>query len=274
MPTAYGLHPVHYREFRPEGEPRGTLVLIQGLGLSGSFWFSIPERLAGEGWRVLVIDNRGVGKTPIPARPYRMADLADDVATMLDDAKVFRAAVVGISMGGMIAQHVAIRHPDRVAGLGLLATTPGLPHGRLPRPGTIRTLMRSGTMLKRDNPKGLEEYARMLLPEHELPRAAELMGHWVPVLKSEPIKPQAFLLQLGAVMTHSTGAQLSTIKAPTHVVHGAEDVLVPPHNSRILARKIPGATHEELPRVAHSIPSLVPDVVERCLEALAPRMVV
>ena len=121
------------------------VVLIQGLGLSSTFWFDLPRRLTVEGaspCRVVVVDNRGVGRSDRPWGPYRMGQLADDVAAVLDAAGVARAFVVGISLGGMIAQHVALRHPGRVAGLGLLATTPGLPYGVIPPAATLWALLR------------------------------------------------------------------------------------------------------------------------------------
>jgi pimeloyl-ACP methyl ester carboxylesterase len=123
---------IHYEVHESHAGPGApAVVLIQGLGLSSRFWFDLPDRLRPK-WRVVLLDNRGVGRSDRPRGPYRMAAMADDVAAVLNAAGVQRACIVGISLGGMIAQHVALRHPARVAGLVLLATTAGFPHARLP----------------------------------------------------------------------------------------------------------------------------------------------
>ena len=105
---------IHYTEHGTRG--RGpAVVLIQGLGLSSRFWFDVPELLAHDphGPRyVLAIDNRGTGRSDKPRRLWTMGTMADDVVAVLDHAGVESAFVVGISMGGMIAQHVALRHPS------------------------------------------------------------------------------------------------------------------------------------------------------------------
>ena len=107
------------------GESRGpAVVLVQGLGLSSRFWFDQPARLSKH-QRVITLDNRGTGRSDKPRRPYRLPQMADDVARVIREANAGPAIVVGISMGGMIAQHVAMRHPKDVAGLVLIATTPG-----------------------------------------------------------------------------------------------------------------------------------------------------
>lgn len=129
---------VHYRVFGHEGP---AVVLVQGLGLSGRFWFTIPEDLARAGYRVVVPDNRGTGRSDLPSRPWPIGAMADDVAAVLDTEGVDLAVVVGIAMDGTIAPHVALRHPHRSDGLVLLATTCGLPHGKLPSARTLQVLL-------------------------------------------------------------------------------------------------------------------------------------
>src|SRR5580700_637459 len=172
MPYAVGARGarVHYQVV---GERGDWVVLLQGLGLSSRFWFEQPELLANDPKRprrVLVIDNRGAGKSDTPRPPYRMRQMADDVVAAMDAANVRRAVVVGISMGGMIAQHVALRHPQRVDGLVLIATTPGLPHGRLPGLRALATLVSLPLLLPRGGGKLL---AKILLPEAAMPDARE-----------------------------------------------------------------------------------------------------
>jgi len=194
-----------------------------------------------------------------------MATMADDVAAATSDAGIERAIVVGISMGGMIAQHVALRHAERVEGLVLLATTPGLPHGRLASPSALATLARlpflRGAEARRAS-------ASLLLPEKEIPRAAELLGRWAPAFAKDPIRPRTFFYQLGAILGHSTGERLPHLRIPTIVVAAAHDRLVPVAASRKIAELVPDAHFELLPDVGHSIPTLDGDVVRRMVVRL------
>ena len=258
--TASGGHRVHFREFGSRRDP--TLVLVQGLALDGRFWFELPERLASDPeqpWHVLVPDNRGTGKSDMPRRPWTMGDMADDVAAVLDAAGVRRAVVVGISMGGMISQQVALRHPARVEGLVLMATWPGLPHGKLPELRMVGDLVGSGLLQRRQ----IDAVARLLLPDHAVPQARELLADWFALMRAQPPRRRTFVGQFGAITTHSTGRRLDQIHVPVRVVHGAEDRLVPPRNSEILAAGIPGAELEVLPRIGHAIPLLDRQVVRR-----------
>ena len=241
------------------------VVLIQGLGLSARFWFDLPRRLTATGYRVVTLDNRGVGQSDCPRGPYTMARMADDVAAVLDAADIRSAHIVGISLGGMIAQHVALRHPERTAGLVLLATTPGLPHGRLPSPRNLAALLSLG-FARRDRPG--RALSRLLLSAKHLPRAREILVDWPAAMQDNPASLRAFTAQLAAVVGHSTGFRLKKIRCPTVVVAGADDILVPPHNGRILARLIPNAQLDVVPDCGHGIPLIDEEVVHRALEKL------
>lgn len=255
---------IHYRTLGESGPP---VVLIQGLTLSGRFWFDIPERLAKAGYRVFWLDNRGTGKSDaIKSRFLTMATLADDVVAMLDQENIGEATLVGISMGGMIAQHVALRHRERVTGLVLMATTCGLPHGVLPKLSTLAALFE--LPFRRGTPRAAELSANLLLPKRDHHRFAELFGKWPEAFLADPQRRATFFYQIGAVLTHSTGAKLGKLDLPVVVITGDEDALVPPRNSKTIARLIPNAELEVLAGVGHSIPSLDPDVVERALARL------
>jgi len=262
---------IHYQVTDPKGLPQRTVVLVQGLGLSSRFWFDLPARLAGDpevGARVVSIDNRGTGRSDKPRGPYRMARLADDVVSVLDALRIESADVVGISLGGMIAQHVALRRPERVSGLVLLATSPGLPHARLASPRILATLVSLAF-----SPRGKPSSAlpMLLLPPSHHHRIRELFAGWGEATREDALQIGPFFAQLAAASLHSTGFRLGKIRAPTVVVTGAEDVLIPPRNSEILARKISGAMLEVLPDVGHAIPMLDADVVARALLRLHDR---
>jgi 3-oxoadipate enol-lactonase len=268
MPFAVGPRGarIHYRVI---GEPNAgeNVVLVQGLGLSSRFWFEQPELLGNDPARprrVLTLDNRGTGKSDRPRPPYGMAEMADDVIAAMDAAGMRRAVIVGISMGGMIAQHVALRHPRRVDGLVLLATTPGLPHGRLPGVRALATLLALPFL----GARGTKILPHLLLAREHLANARELMREWPAALHEEQIPPLAFLGQLAAIVLHSTGFRLGTLDLPVIVVGAAQDVLVPPSCSKKLAELIPHAELELLADAAHGIPIADRDVVRRALERL------
>ena len=265
--TGSGDHRVHFRTFGSPANP--ALVLVQGLMLDGRFWFELPEQLATDPvqpWHVIVPDNRGVGRSGLPGRAWTMGDMADDVAAVLDVVGVTRAVIAGISMGGMISQQVALRHPERVAGLLLMATWPGLPYGRMPSLRTLGTLVDSAVR----KPKSIDPLAHLLLPERARPRATELLSGWIGLMRDAPPPRETFMRQFAAITTHSTGHMLERIDVPVQVVTGDEDRLVPPRNSEILARRIRGAGLEILPQVGHAIPLLDREVVHRNLARLRP----
>jgi pimeloyl-ACP methyl ester carboxylesterase len=191
--------------------------------------------------------------------------MADDALAVLDQAKVDRALVVGISLGGMIAQHVALRRPERILGLGLLATTPGLPQGRLPRARALLTLLARGLARGSAPTAGLPE---ILLSARDRPRAGELLAGWPEAFAADQRSLRGFLGQLAAAATHSTASRLQAIRCPTVIVAADEDVLQPPDNSRLLAQRIPHAHLEVLTGVGHAIPLGDPQVVARCLARL------
>lgn len=245
-----------------------TVVLLHGLGLSSLFWFDQPARLSQgtEPWRVVTIDNRGVGRSDRPFGSYAMATMGDDVAAVLDHAQIDRAFVVGISLGGMIAQHVALRHPNRVAGLVLVGTSAGFPHMRLPsatRLASFLALPFDGRL--RPHRHVAKSLARLLLSEKDIPRASELLAGWPGALRADPPPVRVCMSHLAAAVAHSTGSRLRRLSCPTVVVTGEDDGLLPVSNSRTLARLVPGAHLEVVPGAGHIVPASDPECVRRAL---------
>ncbi|MCA9587507.1 MAG: alpha/beta fold hydrolase [Myxococcales bacterium] len=252
MPFAESPHgPIHYRDVGAPGASH-AVVLIQGLGLSSRFWFDVPDKLGEDPdrpRRVLAIDNRGTGESARPRAPFSLGDMADDVARLLDHVGVESATVVGISMGGMIAQHVALRHPARVSGLVLMATTPGFVFGELPR---ARALGRLLTMpLRRRDRAGA--MGRLLLPRSQWSRSREILRDHQRAMAIDPPSGRTFALHVLAAARHLTAPRLGEVRCPTRVIAGAEDELIPPGNARAIARRIPGAQLDVLADVGHAI---------------------
>lgn len=271
MPFASSLAGVriHYEVHdSPSGSDRLPVVLIQGLGLSSRFWFDIPEQIAHDPKLprpAITLDNRGTGTSDRPRGIYRISTMAKDVFAVLDACRVQRAVLAGISMGGMIAMHAALMQPSRVAGLVLMATSAGVPHARLPTPPALGALL----LLPLVRSRRVRFVDRLLLPAHELDRAAEIFSRWPEAFRHDPLRPRTFFSQLAGAAMHSVGFRLSRITCPTVVVAGADDILIPPANARRIARRIPGAQLEVLARVAHAIPASVPRVVNDALGKLA-----
>jgi 3-oxoadipate enol-lactonase len=259
---------IHYQV---TGDSGPAVVLVHGLGLSSRFWFDMPETLANEPERprrIIAIDNRGTGRSDRPLGLWTTGVMADDVARVLDHAKVDSACVVGVSMGGMIAQSLALRHPSRVRGLVLLVTTAGFLTGALPRVSAVAQLC-SLPFRGRNAGRNL---ARLLLPESKLPRAREIFRHWPSAMHEERPVPKTFAAHLFAASTHFASPKLEKIACPAIVVAGKHDRLVPPRNSEVLARRIPGAELEVIDDASHGLFADDPDLVQRMLTRLEAKL--
>jgi 3-oxoadipate enol-lactonase len=246
-------------EVRGQGTP---IVLIMGLGLPGMTWHILADRLVDHGFMVIIPDNRGTGHSDAPLPPYSMAEMARDVTLVLDDVGVDKAMVCGVSFGGMLSQHVALNHPERVSGLLLAATTCGMPTGRFPSLEAIFLLLR---MVFASTTVTLDEAQRLFAhPEsrHKLP---ELFGRWEAVLDELPTPPWAVLGQLLAAATHHTGRALHRVKVPAFVVTGDSDFLINPHNSEIIADLIPGSRLCIVPKAGHIFIHEHPEALLDCL---------
>ncbi|MCA9671688.1 MAG: alpha/beta fold hydrolase [Myxococcales bacterium] len=255
-------------------ERRGSgplVVLIQGLGLPGRMWMGLPEGLLGMGYSVVTPDNRGTGGSDKPGPPYRMAALGDDIAAVIADVTGGRGAalVVGISLGGMIAQHVALRHPELVCGLILASTTCGLPRGKLPRFEVLWQLVRSGF----DSSAAARAMIQRRLAHPDTLRAQpSLFARWSKELASAPTPPRAFIGQMTAALGHNTGFRLRRIACPTEVLTGDTDEIVPAANSQLLARLIPDAELTVVPRTGHVFPMEEPLALPRAVQRLDARV--
>jgi 3-oxoadipate enol-lactonase len=246
MPFARnGTVKLHWESFG-EG-PAVLLVAGQGMTVDG-WWATIP--VLARSFRVIAFDNRDTGGSSRVPWPYSVAQMADDAVAVLDAAGEQRAHVYGISLGSLVAQAVALRHPDRVQALVLGASSAGGFAAYKPPPSSFAQtfLVRAGAMGPEEAewaavPYTYAEKTRRLHPE----RIAADIAHR---LKS-PAEPLAYLHQAAAVATHDTYARLNNMTAPTLVVHGEQDVFIPPANALVLAERIPGAELRLWPDASH-----------------------
>jgi pimeloyl-ACP methyl ester carboxylesterase len=249
-----------------EGGRGPALVLINGWSASGLAWPRAWVRELEEDFRVIRIDNRGSGYSRFAPVPFTMDDLADDVAAVLDELEHERAAVVGMSMGGMIAQEFALRHADRLTGLVLIATRPPAPAYAVPKGSSLMLDL----LVPPRKGESLETYFTRLWTLATGPgfaqREPELIAELVAQIVARPTPRVMLMHQLRAVNGWGHADRLRRINAPTAIVHGADDRLVHVLNGRRLAALMPAAAYHELEDVGHLPPVEAPD---RVLEAIA-----
>jgi 3-oxoadipate enol-lactonase len=234
-----------YYEISGEGEP---LLLIMGLGGHILDWgWVLPEKLA-EGRRVIVFDNRGAGRSDQPAGPYSIAEMANDTVGLLDALGVERADVFGVSMGGMIAQEMAVRHPERIGKLILGATSPGGDASVL-APPEVQAYLEPRLDLTLH--EALWWSAPAGFPQEFIDGHPDVVERKVQANMAYPSSLAAYEAQLAAYRAFEIGDRISEIRAPTLVMAGDSDILIPPENGRILAEKIPGAKFRTIEGAGH-----------------------
>lgn len=228
-----------------EGPP---LLMIPGLGATRVIFDPLVPLLL-TGFRVLVYDQRGVGASQLTPGPYTTEQLGDDAAAVLDGLEVERAMVLGASFGGMVAQQLAVGHPDRVRALVLAATGPGPAHlARAPDPAASAALLGKGARTPEEAYRlaCTVLYSRRFQEEH-----AEFIEEQVRDRARRPVAARAFQAQLAASAGHDVWDRLPSISAPTLVMHGSEDAVMPLANAELLAERIPGAMLEVFDGAGH-----------------------
>ncbi|MFT3976774.1 MAG: alpha/beta hydrolase [Sphingomonas bacterium] len=279
-------------EYESSGAPDAPAVLlIMGLGAQLLRWpAELVESLVERGYRVIRFDNRDVGlstkfdaagtpsmammaasrvfRRPLRA-PYSLADMAGDAAGLLDALEIGKAHIVGASMGGMIAQLFAARWPKRTLSLTSIMSSTGNPA----LPGA--SLQTMGLLLRRPRARDLEtvvahgvKVSKVLagsLPEDEARLAARYREE---VLRNH--HPAGFVRQMAAIIADGDRrARLKTIAAPTVVVHGSDDPLVPVAAGRDTAASIRGARLVEIPGMGHTMPPEVVPALVAAFESVA-----
>ena len=267
----------------PGGEP---LLLIMGLGMQLTGWpDELVQLLVSRGFRVLRMDNRDAGLSKgfdhlgvpsVPAAalrhalrlpvksPYGIADMAEDALGVLDAMGLTRAHICGASMGGMIAQHLAARHPQRVKSLALMMTTSGA--RRLPQAAWAVQRVLMSRPASNDTEAVVTHLMRVMRaigsPAYP-PEPADLRRR-LQAATRRAWRPQGTVRQLLAVAADGDrSALLPQITAPTHVIHGEADPLVPVPAGRDLVQRIRGATGDFIPGMGHDLPAaLLPRLAE------------
>lgn len=274
----------------PNGEP---LLLIMGLGMQMIAW---PDELVGDlvgrGFRVIRLDNRDAGlsdgfdqagvpnlawagmryamRLPVKA-PYGIADMAADTLGVIDALGLSRVHLCGASMGGMIAQHLAARQPGRVKSLTLMMTTSGARH--LPQPSARVRMALLSRPDGRDRAAIVRHLERVLgiIGSPGYPADPQALRRRLEASVARAWRPAGTARQLAAVMADGDrSALLSSIAAPTRVIHGKEDPLIPVASAHDLVAKIRGAALELVPGMGHDLPgALLPGFAKSIAENAA-----
>lgn len=239
-----------YYEVHGEGAP---LVLIMGIGYDATLWglHQVPE--FSKEFQVVAFDNRDVGRSSQASGPYTIADMADDVAGLMDGLHLDHAHMLGLSMGAMIAQEFALRYPNRLDKLILSGT--GAATGRAKfDPITV------WNFVKQHDPEGLTFAAQQFLWlfSTDFLRNHQAVDQTLAMLGSNPnpVSPEAYSRQTSAYVQHDSLDRVGKIKAPTLVITGERDRLTPPWIGRELADAIPGAKFQLIdgPGSSHVLP--------------------
>jgi 3-oxoadipate enol-lactonase len=227
-------------ELRGSRLRRGSpwLVLVQGLGFDRAGWEPVVGRLQRR-YRLVLIDNRGSGDSDPPTESFTVADMARDIVAVLDHAGIDRAHVLGLSLGGMIAQELAAGWPDRVDALVLAATTPGWPSG-YPMPPESVALLAQRTR-DRSHPETTRRHVTNALARRTAVEQPALVDRLVAHVLAHPTAGPSWAAQAAAGARYTNRGLHRRIRARTLVVHGDADTVVDPRNARLLAERIDGA---------------------------------
>jgi pimeloyl-ACP methyl ester carboxylesterase len=226
---------------------KGTILLLTGLGSKRLGWYKQLD-VFGRAYRTIALDHRDTGDSDAVTAGYTVADLADDAAALLAALGIARSHVVGISLGGFTALELAVRHPDQVAKLVLVSTSAG-GSARVAASAEILALLAPDPSLEIGE-RAIRDYSRIMAAEF-VAAHPEALDHAAENARYRPMSTEAYVRQLQATLAHDVVASLQQITAPTLVIHGDLDPLVPPANGTYLATHIQGARHVVYPGVGH-----------------------
>ena len=229
-----------YWDEQGSGEP---LLLIMGLSYPSYMWHRSRPVLA-KSYRTIALDNRGVGQSDVPPGVYSIALMASDAAAVLDAAGLESAHVFGASMGGMIAQEFALQYPHRVRSLILGSTAAGGPLAVPAQPEALEALVRRDVTPEQSKEAIIPFLYDPATPRERIDEDMVIRMKWYPT-------PQGYMGQLQGIFGWEASSRLAQITAPTLVIHGESDRLVPPANARLIAEQIPNAKLVLIPHAGH-----------------------
>jgi pimeloyl-ACP methyl ester carboxylesterase len=235
-----------------------ALLLVPGIPAIATDWAPLAERLSGSR-RVIAYDNRGSGASTVTPAPYTCAQLAADAVALLDELGIERADVVGMSLGGMIAQELALGWPDRVHRLVLGCTHCGLEHAARPE----REAGRAFALETDDWAERMEALAPFAFSAAAGP---DLVGPFIEKKARDVQDPEGYRGQIAAALAHDTYDRLPGIDCHTLILTGDDDRVIPAASSDVLHERIPGSRLAVVPGAGHLFFLEQPDESLRLLE--------
>ncbi|MFP3287271.1 MAG: alpha/beta fold hydrolase [Acidilobus sp.] len=223
-----------YYEVLGEGEP---LVLVEGLGYA--HWMWVEQRPLSEHVKLVIYDNRGAGLSSKPKGPYTMNDFTNDLEDLLDTLSIDRAFIWGVSMGGMIAMHFAVKHSKRVKGLVLGETNFGT--SSLPPSQEALNILLKPPSPELDKKRSLIERMKVAFSEDFVKNNSAKVEQIAELRMQFEEDPEAYKSQLAAVLTFDFKDRLKDVRSPTLIVTGDKDMVVNPANSYIMNQLIPNS---------------------------------
>lgn len=249
-----------------EGGHGPALLLLNGWTASGLVWPAEWLRRLECHFRVIRIDNRGSGWSRTAPAPFTVADMADDARDVLRSCRIDRATVVGLSMGGMIAQELALRHPQCVSRLYLLGTAPPIPARVIPHLAPLLVAFRKPAPGQDMREYFTQQWANFTGPDFAA-ACPDAMSELAEQTLRRVTPRQRMWDQLRAISSWHGPERLRRLTVSTTVVHGNRDPLMPVGNGMRLSRYIPDAEYVELPGVGHLVPYEAADAVLAMLHA-------
>ncbi|MFX0104708.1 MAG: alpha/beta fold hydrolase [Candidatus Hodarchaeota archaeon] len=237
-----------YYEIHGEGFP---LLMIQGLS-ENVYWWDPPiiEQLS-QHFKTIIFDNRGVGRSDNLEGDLTIEIMAVDAVGLMDALNINQAHILGHSMGGMIAQELSLKFPERIKKLVLCSTSCGGSRAEMPSIETQRLL---GKLSVKGHTRDLvEEAMPHIFTKKFMSENPEFMEKKVDDILIIPTGPTTFKAQMTAWMRYNSFRKLKDLNVLTLIIHGKEDILVPPRNGELLAERIPNAEIVYFDSDAHMI---------------------
>lgn len=243
-----------YYEERGQGEP---LLLMMGLGANLDYWGDTLWNALATQYRTIAFDNRGAGDTEAGEAPFSVAGFAADSLALLDALDLSWAHVFGCSMGGMIAQEFALQYPQRLRKLVLGCTFCGGSQAVQTSPDVLQMLVTRSD----DVAVVKAQTLKMLFTDEFVQNNPEWVdAEWVRI-SARPIRPESFLRQAMAIQQWQSYTRLVQVSAPTLILHGTEDILIPAENAHILANAIPHSRVRLYEGAGHGFTGQMPKAV-------------
>jgi pimeloyl-ACP methyl ester carboxylesterase len=247
-----------YYEIHGSGFP---LILIRGLGSNADHWYSQTPAFSKQS-KVIIFDNRGIGRSGGSKSHFDIPELAKDTVALMDAIEVPIAHILGLSLGGMIAQEVALSYPDRIRGLVLASAHCGGKRVVRVSDAGVSVMPEELYSNTRDRKQKATE---MMFSKKTLAGAPEVVENYLDVSSRYPPSEEVLQKMRNSVQAYDSFERLPLIQAPTLVISGEDDILVAPENSRILAARIPGAQLEIIKEGGHQLLIEKPDESNRII---------